>query len=259
VPVVATDAALAALRLRVGDSTRLALGPLDVDVRITGAVRALPGTTDPAALLADLPSLATAQFADYGVVTEPGEWWLATRPGEHVAAAAAVAASGGVQVRDRLESARAVAADPYGRGARLALFAAASGAVLLAGLGLVVDARATARRRSGELAVLHTLGAGPRTLARSLVAEHGVLAGVGLIVGVLVGIGVAATLAPLVILTSSGSRPVPTPLLHVPWVPVLLSAAMLAVATLALSALTALTVRRRLAAMQLRVGAGATP
>ena len=60
---------------------------------------------------------------------------------------------------------------------------AALGAVLLAAVGFAVDVRATARRRVTELAVLHTLGAGPRLLARSLVVEQAFLAGVGVLVG----------------------------------------------------------------------------
>jgi ABC-type antimicrobial peptide transport system permease subunit len=140
-------------------------------------------------------------------------------------------------------------------GARAALFATALGAILLAGVGVGVDVRATARRRVNELAVLHTLGAGPRLLARSLIAEQGFLAGIGVLVGVLVGIGVAATMAPLVILTPSAARPVPAPLLEVAWLPVAATAAGLLLLALALSGLIATTMRQRLAAAQLRIGA----
>jgi hypothetical protein len=254
VPIAATDAALAQLRLRVGEVSQIRLGPVEVRVQVGRALRAVPGTADPAAVLVDLPALQAAYFDGYGFVVEPGEWWLVAGPTDHSSVAAAARRLGDARVLDRRDAAQAVSRDPYGRGARVALFAAALGAVLLAGLGLIVDVRATARRRAGELAVLHVLGAGPRLLARSLVAEQGLLAAVGLTVGVLVGIGVAATLAPLVILTPAAERPVPPPLLAVPWWPVLASVTLLAAATLGLGALIALTVRRRLAAAQLRIG-----
>jgi ABC-type antimicrobial peptide transport system permease subunit len=107
------------------------------------------------------------------------------------------------------------------------------------------------------LAVLHTLGASPRLLGRSLVAEQTFLAGVGVLVGLVVGIGVAATMAPLVILTPAAGRPVPEPLLTVEWSPVGTTAAGLLLLTLVLSATVALAARQRLIAAQLRIGADA--
>ncbi|MEE6309974.1 FtsX-like permease family protein [Plantactinospora veratri] len=254
VPVVATPEALAALRLGVGEQTVLVLSGGAVDVRITGTVAALPGVPEPAALLVDLPSLGTALFHQRGVTSAPEEWWLATRPDQHAEAARAAAGLGGLQVADRVEVASRSAEDPYGVGARAALFAAALGAILLAAVGITVDVRATARRRVTELAVLHTLGAGPRLLARSLLVEQAFLAGIGVLVGLAVGIGVAATMAPLVILTPSAQRPVPVPVLDVAWLPAAGTAAVLLLLAMALSGLTAATMRQRLAAAQLRIG-----
>ncbi|GIG88851.1 hypothetical protein Pen02_37870 [Plantactinospora endophytica] len=254
VPVVATPEALAALRLGVGEQTVLVLGGGAVDVRITGTLAAVPGVPESAALLVDLPSLSTALFHERGIVGAPEEWWLATRPDQHAEVARAAAALGGLQVADRVEVASRAGTDPYGVGARAALFAAALGAILLAAVGITVDVRATARRRVTELAVLHTLGAGPRLLARSLLVEQAFLAGIGVLVGLGVGIGVAATMAPLVILTPSAERPVPAPLLDVAWLPATGTAAVLLLLALGLSGLTAATMRQRLAAAQLRIG-----
>ncbi|MDG4790709.1 ABC transporter permease [Micromonospora sp. WMMD1102] len=254
VPVVATPEALAALRLTVGQQTVLVLAGGAVDVRITGTVAALPGVPESAALLVDLPSLSTALFHERGIVAAPEEWWLATRPDRHTEAARAAAGLGGLQVADRVEVAGRSGNDPYGVGARAALFAAALGALLLAAVGITVDVRATARRRVTELAVLHTLGAGPRLLARSLLVEQAFLAGIGVLVGLGVGIAVAATMAPLVILTPSAQRPVPAPLLDIAWLPAGGTAAVLLLLALALSGLTAATMRQRLAAAQLRIG-----
>lgn len=254
VPVLATPQALAALHLRPGQDTRLSIGGADVTVRPVRTVGAIPGTAEPSALLIDLPSLATTLFHRYGIVNSPREWWLSTRPAEAAAAAAAVRQVGGVEVLDRRAAAEESRYDPYGVGARAALFGAALGAVILAAMGIAVDVRATARRRATELAVLHTLGFGPRLLARSLVAEQAFLAGTGVLVGAGIGIGVAATMAPLVILTPAAERPVPAPLLEIAWWPVAATAAGLLLLALALSGLVARVVKRRFAAAQLRIG-----
>ncbi|MEV1147722.1 FtsX-like permease family protein, partial [Micromonospora sp. NPDC049799] len=119
---------------------------------------------------------------------------------------------------------------------------------------VAVDVSATARRRATELAVLHTLGAGHRLVARSLLAEQAFLAGLGVLVGLVVGIGVAATMAPLVILTPSADRPTPEPVLHVDWGPVAATCVGLLLLALTFSASLSATMRRRLTATQLRIG-----
>ena len=253
VPAVATPQALAALRISVGGTTPLNLASGQVNVKVIESIKAVPGAGTPAALLIDLPSLGTALYAQSRTAV-PQEWWLTTDPRRHTETAAAAARLDGLEVIDRVAAAAAAGRDPYGMGARTALFAAAFGAMLLALVGLAVDARATARRRVGELAVLHTLGAGPRLLARSLIAEQTVLAGLGVTVGLLVGIGVAATMAPLVILTPAAGRPVPEPLLRIAWVPAVATAAGVLIAALGMSALLARTVRQQVVATQLRIG-----
>ncbi|MEV6812675.1 ABC transporter permease [Micromonospora sp. NPDC051296] len=254
VPAVATPQALAALRRDVGTQTQLSLGGADVNVTVVGTVATVPGDAEEAALLVDLPSLSTRIFHDRGIVRSPEEWWVAARPGQAEQAATAATALGGVTVLDREDVAAELARDPFGVGARGALFAAAVAAVLLAAVGVAVDVSATARRRATELAVLHTLGAGHRLVARSLLAEQSFLAGMGVLVGLAVGVGVAATMAPLVILTPSANRPNPPPLLSVDWPPVVATGLGLLLLALAFSAAVSMTMRRRLAATQLRIG-----
>ncbi|MEV6602183.1 FtsX-like permease family protein [Actinoplanes sp. NPDC051346] len=254
VPVVATPQALTALRWKVGEQTSADVGGVQVGIDVVGTIPAVPGTTKPAALLADLPSLSTTMLHTRGVVRTPQEWLVASGADTHAAAAEAAAGLGGLEVLDRRQLA-SDSDDAYGAGARTALFAAALGAMLLAAVGITVDVRTTARRRLTELAVLHTLGAGSRLLARSLMVEQAFLAGVGVVVGLLVGVGVAATTAPLLILTPSASRPVPTPLLEIDWWRVGGTALLLFLLAVGLSALVGTTLRRRLAVAQLRIGA----
>ncbi|MFI6225859.1 FtsX-like permease family protein [Micromonospora echinospora] len=225
VPLLVTPQALAALRLAVGDDTRLFLGAAEVDVRVVGTVDAFPGDTAAATVFADLPSLRDRIFGDRGLTRDVQEWWLSVPTDRHDETVTAAAALTGVDVLDRKAVTRDLAGDPFGVGARGALFAAALGAALLAAVGIAVDVSATARRRATELAVLRTLGATHRTVSRSLVTEQAFLAGSGVLVGLAVGVAVAATMAPLIILTPSADRPTPPPTLLIDWPPLLATAA----------------------------------
>jgi hypothetical protein len=252
VPVVATTAALRAMRVQVGGTTTLNIAGNRVRVMVLEEVGGVPGTAGAAAaVLADLPALTTA-LSRYRAARGAQEHWVATLSGD--AAATAARQLPGVEVFDRRAIAADSGRDPYGVGGRAGLFAAALGALLLALIGLTVDVRATARRRIGEFAVLQTMGAGSRLLVRALLAEQAFLAGLGVVVGLLVGVLVAATMAPLVILTPSAARPEPVPLLEVPWAQVGAIAGVLFAIALFLSGLIATTLRQRLAAAQLRIG-----
>lgn len=241
IAAVASQDALDVLHKQVGDEVRLPIAGITRTVTLVAALPSLPGTEGEPALLLDISD-------GYQV----SEWWIETVPEFHAQAAAAARKLPNLRVYDRITLATQAGEDPYGIGARLALFIAAFGAIALALVGVAVDVRATARRRLGELAVLHTLGATPRLLARALVTEQGFLAGLGVTAGLTVGIGVAATMAPLVILTPSAARPLPEPLLHLDWRPVLGTAGGLLLLAMAMAALVALRLRSRLDASLLR-------
>ncbi|MCM0679104.1 ABC transporter permease, partial [Micromonospora phytophila] len=253
VPALMTPAVREALSLRTGDTVTLALSGASLPVKLVGELAAVPSTAG-AGVLLDLPAATEWLIRDRGAVRSASEWWLDTDDTGHAEAARAAAGVPGVTVLDRREVAERAARDPYWQGARTGLLAAALGAVLLALVGLVVDVWATARHRLGEFAVLHTLGATPRLLARALLAEQTFLAGIGVGVGLLLGAVVGATMAPLVILTPSAGRPVPEAAFVLPWAPIGLTAAGLLLAALAFSAFIALGIRQRVAAAQLRIG-----
>ncbi|PZG00966.1 ABC transporter permease [Micromonospora deserti] len=254
VPALMTPAVRDALSLRTGDTVILALSGASVPVTLVGEVDAVPSASGEGVLL-DLPAATDWLVRDRGAVRPVPEWWLSTDATGHAAAAGAAADLGGVTVLDRREVADRADGDPYWQGARTGLLAAALGSVLLALVGLMVDGWATARHRLGEFAVLHTLGATPRLLARALLAEQTFLAGIGVGVGLLLGAAVGATMAPLVILTPSAGRPVPEAAFVLPWAPIGLTALGLLLAALAFSAFIALGIRQRVvAAAQLRIG-----
>ncbi|MCX4385886.1 ABC transporter permease [Micromonospora peucetia] len=252
VPVLMTPAVRDALSLGIGETVNLVLSGATVPVVLVGELDEVPSTAGEGMLL-DLPAATDWLIRDRGAVRPVAEWWLST-DGGHAEAARAAAELPGTTLLDRREVAERAAGDPYWQGARTGLLAAALGSVLLALVGLIVDVWATARHRLGEFAVLHTLGASPRLLARALLAEQTFLAGIGVGVGLLLGAVVGATMAPLVILTPSAGRPVPEAAFVLPWLPIGLTALGLLLAALAFSAFIALGIRQRVAAAQLRIG-----
>ncbi|GAA3740871.1 ABC transporter permease [Micromonospora maritima] len=249
VPALMTPGVRQALNLRAGETVTLSLSGVSLPVTVAGEVDAVPSATGEGVLL-DMPAATDWLIRGSGVVRPVQEWWLGADEGTRQAAGELA----DVTVLDRRQTAERAAADPYWQGARTGLLVAATGAVLLALVGLLVDVWATARRRLGEFAVLHTLGATPRLLARALLAEQTFLAGIGVGVGLLLGAVVGVTMAPLVILTPSASRPVPEAAFVLPWLPVGLTAAGLLLAALAFSAFIAFGIRQRVAAAQLRIG-----
>ncbi|WP_328650360.1 ABC transporter permease [Micromonospora sp. NBC_00330] len=251
VPVLMTPGVINALSLRVGDTVDLTLSGATLPVRLVGELDAVPSTTGEGVLL-DLPAAVDAMIRRSGAVRPVPEWWVGAADAN--AAAQAVSALPGVTVLNREAAIEAAADDPYWRGSRTGMLTAALGAVLLALVGLMVDVWATARRRLGEFAVLHTLGATPRLMARALLAEQTFLAGIGVGVGLLLGTAVGATMAPLVILTPAAGRPTPPAAFVLPWVPIGLTAVGLLLAALAFSAFIATGIRQRVAAVQLRIG-----
>ncbi|MEV7331594.1 ABC transporter permease [Micromonospora sp. NPDC093244] len=251
VAVLMTPGVRDALSMRVGDTVDLTLSGATLRVRLVGEVDAVPTTTGEGVLL-DLPAAADTLLRTGGTMRSIPEWWIGTDDAS--AAARAAGDLSGVTVLDRQKTIEAAADDPYWRGSRTGMLAAALGAVLLALVGLMVDVWATARHRLGEFAVLHTLGATPRLLARALLAEQTFLAGIGVGVGLLLGAAVGATMAPLVILTPAAGRPIPAATFALPWLPIGLTAAGLLLAALAFSAFIATGIRQRVAAVQLRIG-----
>jgi len=255
VPVAATPAALHALRAKVGDDVPLTYSGTDVTLRMVAEVEAVPGITgNPSGMIADLASLSVALARARASGLAVSEHWVTVAPDAAATVADEARAVPGLRVLDRERQAATAGREPYGVGGRSALFAAGLGALLLALIGVAVDVRATARRRVGEFAVLQTMGAGSRLLARSVLAEQAFLAGLGVAVGLAVGVGVAATMAPLVILTPSADRPEPLPVLEVPWLPVGATAGTLFLVALVLSGVVAATLGRRLAIARLRIG-----
>ena len=245
IPAVFTPQTLAA----AGAVDRMDLG--GVTVRPAGTVAALPGVADGQGIAVDLVWLSLQRYREMRVPPVPNEWWLATSD-EH--AVLSRVAELPLSVHSRGAEADRLLGDPLGSGVLLTLWAAAAAAALLAAFGLAVDSRASAVGRRRELAVLHTLGASPAGLARALVVEQAVLAGLGVIAGVAVGVGVAAAMGTSLVLTPAGAVPVPVPLLALSPARFAAPSIGLWVVAVVLGGLVARRARREVAAGALRIG-----
>jgi len=253
IPALVTPDLLAAAGGEVGTRFTIEEGPTGTSsAYLAGVVEALPGTVDGSGALVDLSWLSVHQLLWERPTPLVTEWWAAAPERTDPAAVAALDWTG--TVHDRRADTRELLADPLGTGVLLALWAAAAAAALLAAFGLVVDSRATAVRRRRELAVLHTLGTSPGGLARALVVEQAVLAGLGVLAGLAVGVAVAAAMGTSLVLTSAGAVPVPAPLLS--FSPAQFAAPTLGLFAVAvgLGALVARRARREVAAGALRIG-----
>ncbi len=245
VDVLVTPRVLRDIGGTVGTTFRLPVLGADAEARVAGVIQSVPGVSNERALLADLDTLTEIGYAASGTTPRPTEWRLATDADTHAAVARRLARLNYTETVDRY----AVAVEPLGAGARLVLLPAALAAALLAALGIAVDVRATAASRSGELAALHTVGSPPRTLARALITEHGLLAGLGVLTGIAVGVLVAWAMGPLLILTPEASRPMPTPVLVADPLLIGVPAAALLLVAVGLAATIATGIRRNLAVL----------
>ncbi len=234
VPIVASDAFLEASASQVGDDVPLTIGGVRRMVRITGSVRAYPGTDprEPIALM-DLATLSSLQFEGNDAVEPVREWWLAVDDG----AAGSVAdvlgrtpfTSSSV---DTIEGrGRALATDPVALGIIGALAIGFVAAALFAIVGFVVSAAVSARERITEFALLQALGLSNRQLSVWLSLENAALAAVSLVVGSALGLAMAWVVLPFITVTSGATAPFPPVVVTAPWT---------AVAVLELSSLIAL-------------------
>lgn len=222
-PAVATDAFLTASGAKVGDAVKAQISSTELTVRLTGSIRALPGTSavsgskDGGALLLDLAELDGALLAASAKPLEPESWWVDTREGETgraVEQLRAQPALDSVVVRDEL--AAELRGDPLSAGPRTALTAIAVAAAALAAMGFAVSAAGAVRERRAEFAVLRALGAPRRRLAQVLATEQSLLVLLSLAIGLALGVLLTRLVVPLIVLTGEASQPVPELLVRLP-------------------------------------------
>jgi FtsX-like permease family len=231
-----------------GDEVAAVLGGSPSRIRIVTAVDEFP-TLDPAQpfVIVDGPTLAAARYFATGAVADPGEWWIATSQPDEVAAGVATGPDPSATIITRRGLERSLVGDPIQVGVIGLLGLGSIAALVFAAIGFVVSAVISTGERAGELALLRALGLSAGEVARWLSSENAFL----LAFGTLAGMGLGALLAWLVLpfsaMTSTGDPPVPPAVVLVPLdrlIPIV-------VVPIIVLAVTAIAVRRQLAAIRI--------
>jgi FtsX-like permease family len=257
VPVLATDAFLDATDARVGQQLPLALASGNQRLRIAGSVRRFP-TLDPAApgVVFDLPTYLAANFARFGAVVQPSQWFLEAQDEREVAAQLRAPPFSSLAVSSRGEREQALLEDPIPLAVIGALALGFVVAAFFAAVGFAASAAAAARARMLEFAVLRSLGLRTRQLTGWLSIENGLVVGLSLLGGTVLGLVVAWLVLPYVALGTSGEPPVPPVVVSVPWGLVLLLELTLLGALVLVAAFQVVRIRALRPAPVLRSGEG---
>jgi hypothetical protein len=206
-----------------------------VPVRVVGTIKRFPSVSGEFALGDERSLFVALNSANPGTAV-PNELWLGG-PDELGAKLerppfAALSVSSRAALENRLR------ADPLARGSLAALTGAAIVAFLLALVGLAVLLAGDARDERRELFDLETQGAGPGTLRRHLRLRAVLVAGLGLLGGLIAAALLAVLAVDLVTLTAGASLPEPPLAISVNWALVALACAAYGVLTVALVALS---------------------
>jgi hypothetical protein len=254
VPVVATDTLLDMLSAEVGATLSIDLGGVAVPITIVREVPYLPSLPRGAGLLVDRDVLTRSTLLQSWTDPLLDEWWLQV-PDSRATALVDHLRDAEIGAADSLVSARAEATDSALRiGVQAALWIVTAAAVLLAVAGFAMSATVAVRTRRLELARLQALGASRQGLVGSVLVEHAILGVLGLLAGLTLGAVLARVVSPLVTVSASGGRPVPTVVVEWPWPTQLTLVTLLVGLVAAAVALTANSLLRRASGELLRLG-----
>jgi hypothetical protein len=216
-PAVAGSGLLEALGARVGDVVELESGGR---VAIAAALDSFPTVTEGDRFLAvGLPALAARAYAERQETVRPDAWLLAVSPGSAGRVAAELAgppiSSAEVQPLPAVE--RELRNDPVAVATTGALWLGVAAAAMFAPAAFALAAAARARRESFELAAIQALGLHARRVRRLLWLESAVVALLGAVLGVGLGVALAELVLPAVAFTETGEPSVPAPVVLIPW------------------------------------------
>jgi len=237
-----------------GDAFWMRAGDAQVRLRVEAVVPYLPGAPRGAAVLVDRTALGRAVVEAAGTDTLVDAWWLTASDEDAPALAAEVARATGGAATVRVTERASAVAGPLRAAvpAALSLVTAATGVLVLVGLG--TSATAAVRSRRLELARLQALGAARPSLVAGLLGEHALLVLLGSGAGLVIGYGLATVVAPVLTVSADGRRPVPAPLLAWDGTVALSITAGLALTACAVVALLAAVLVRRASGALLRLG-----
>ena len=219
IPALANPVLLDATGVGNGDMIMASRSGFRSPVRIVGTTARFP-TLDPDQpfLVVDRGALQMVDYATWGILDNPTEWWLTVESGRGQEVATKLRAwpysAANVIARADLES--SMLADPVALGMIGALGLGSIAAVILAVVGFLVTIAFAARRRDEPPAGWDPRGTA-RARARLLTVEAVLLLGYGLIAGVALGLLLGWLSIPFSSLSSTGAPAVPAAVMAVPW------------------------------------------
>ena len=228
VPVLVSAELARDAGLAQGDKVDLSTNYSKITGVVAGTVPYVPGHVNRSSLWADKTALTRALLSVGDISTPTDGWWGSGMPD---AAAASLRADGFGPVQSRAERAVELSEDPGQVPLRLAWLLAIVAATALAIAGAAAHAAAEAQHRGLTIAKLRAIGVSRRDSLRSHLAQHSLAVGGAVLAGFAIGLVLAALLAPALVVSPAGGRPVPSAVLVVPWIPLLVIAgSMLALA-----------------------------
>lgn len=195
VPALVTGTLLDQLGRNVGDVLGIESGGITVQIKVAGTVEVVPGTTDPLAVLVELPALERTELHLPGPIHRPNQLLIDTGDPSAVAAAATPLLAPGDQLATAVDETAARFVAP----ATIVLWLTALGTFAVAAIALAAHVLAMARNRRTEVALLAALGLPAAIQQRARVLEMTLLGALAALGGTGVGLAaVALTHAPLV-------------------------------------------------------------
>ncbi|MBX9246588.1 hypothetical protein ICW40_17500 [Actinotalea ferrariae] len=245
VPVVLSSGLAGKLRVEPGHGLQLVHGAAVVPVVVAEVVPRVPTLVREESVVVDHTQLSRALVQAGAVVPAVDEWWVDVAP-EDVPAylaglpATATGEAGATRAVAQVDVVAAMQQHPLRVATQGALWLVTLAAAVLAAVGFALHATASLRSRSVELAQLRAIGLSRRRLTSVVGVESFLLCLLGAGAGIGLGTLLGHLVGPLVAVSATGTRPVPTVLVHVPWDQV----ALLAVEVVAVLAVVVLVVAR---------------
>ena len=225
-------------------------------VRLVGELEAFPTVPPDSAnvVIVDLASLQIMGYEPGSRIDGPSEYWVTLDVGASAEEELRQAPFDSMRVVDRAATTLALQTDPIALGSIAALSLGFTAAALLAAVGFIVSAVASARERVNEFTLLRALGLSSRQLGVWLTLEQAILVALGLFFGTLVGLGLVGLVLPLITVTQEGSIAFPDPAITYPITAILALDAAVILALVVVVMVLSVVVRRQRLASQIRMG-----
>jgi hypothetical protein len=213
VPVVLSSDLASEAGLEVGDEIAVVTDSAAVSAVVAGTVGYVPGHPHTPSLWADREALRRAVLSVDSLDLLTDAWWGSSLDAQ---AAGSLRADGFGPVTSRTEKASDLTNDPAQVPLRLAWLLAIVAAAALAVTGGAAHAAAEAQHRSVTLARLRAIGVGKTDALRSHLLQHVLAMGGAIVAGIAAGLALAALVAPALVVSPAGDRPVPPAVLVFP-------------------------------------------